>query len=60
MCLQNKSSHAAPCVSCVSEEVMVKEHQSVSLPGAMASSSAVGMTASMEIPRKRKGCMDNQ
>lgn len=42
------------------EEVMVKEHQSVSLPGAMASSSAVGMTASMEIPRKRKGCMDNQ
>ncbi|TNN57393.1 Aryl hydrocarbon receptor nuclear translocator-like protein 2 [Liparis tanakae] len=39
---------------------MLKEHQSVSLPGAMASSSAVAMTSSVEIPRKRKGCMDNQ
>uniref|UniRef100_A0A8C2Z7Q1 Basic helix-loop-helix ARNT like 2 n=1 Tax=Cyclopterus lumpus TaxID=8103 RepID=A0A8C2Z7Q1_CYCLU len=62
MCLQIKSSPAAHCVLCVSEEVLVKEHQSgsVSLPSAMTPSSAVGTTSSIEIPRKRKGCMDNQ
>ncbi|XP_068458815.1 aryl hydrocarbon receptor nuclear translocator-like protein 2 isoform X2 [Clinocottus analis] len=45
-----------------SAEVLVKENQSgsVSLPSAMTPSSAVGMSFSMEIPRKRKGSMDNQ
>ncbi|XP_075998310.1 aryl hydrocarbon receptor nuclear translocator-like protein 2 isoform X2 [Genypterus blacodes] len=33
---------------------------SVSLPGLMSPSSAVGMSLSMEMPRKRKGSMDNQ
>ncbi|XP_068578782.1 aryl hydrocarbon receptor nuclear translocator-like protein 2 isoform X2 [Cebidichthys violaceus] len=43
------------------EEVLVKENQSsVSLPSAMTPSSAVDMPFSTEIPRKRKGCMDNQ
>uniref|UniRef100_A0A8C2Z7K6 Basic helix-loop-helix ARNT like 2 n=1 Tax=Cyclopterus lumpus TaxID=8103 RepID=A0A8C2Z7K6_CYCLU len=41
----------------MSQEVLVKEHQSgsVSLPSAMTPSSAVGTTSSIEIPRKRKG-----
>ncbi|KAM6926055.1 aryl hydrocarbon receptor nuclear translocator-like protein 2 [Lycodopsis pacificus] len=43
------------------EEVLVKENQSsVSLPSAMTPSSAVDMSFSTEMPRKRKGCMDNQ
>ncbi|XP_018519686.1 aryl hydrocarbon receptor nuclear translocator-like protein 2 isoform X1 [Lates calcarifer] len=44
------------------EDVLVEENQSssVSLPGLMTPSSAAGMSLSMEMPRKRKGSMDNQ
>lgn len=53
---------ASHCVLCVSEDVLVEENQSssVSLPGLMTPSSAAGMSLSMEMPRKRKGSMDNQ
>ncbi|XP_062276209.1 aryl hydrocarbon receptor nuclear translocator-like protein 2 isoform X4 [Scomber scombrus] len=44
------------------EDVLVEENQnsSLSLPGVMTPSSATGMSFSMEMPRKRKGSMDNQ
>ncbi|TKS73290.1 Aryl hydrocarbon receptor nuclear translocator-like protein 2 [Collichthys lucidus] len=44
------------------EDVLVEENQcsSMSLPGLMTPSSAAGMSLSMEMPRKRKGSMDNQ
>ncbi|XP_019129203.2 aryl hydrocarbon receptor nuclear translocator-like protein 2 isoform X3 [Larimichthys crocea] len=43
-------------------DVLVEENQcsSMSLPGLMTPSSAAGMSLSMEMPRKRKGSMDNQ
>uniref|UniRef100_A0AAQ5Z9K6 Aryl hydrocarbon receptor nuclear translocator-like 2 n=1 Tax=Amphiprion ocellaris TaxID=80972 RepID=A0AAQ5Z9K6_AMPOC len=49
-------------VLCVSEDVLVEEKQSssVSLSSLMTPSSAVGMSLSMEMPRKRKGSIDNQ
>ncbi|XP_035520827.1 aryl hydrocarbon receptor nuclear translocator-like protein 2 isoform X2 [Morone saxatilis] len=44
------------------EDVLVEENQcsSMSLTGLMTPSSAAGMSFSMEMPRKRKGSMDNQ
>uniref|UniRef100_A0A8C4IEI1 Basic helix-loop-helix ARNT like 2 n=1 Tax=Dicentrarchus labrax TaxID=13489 RepID=A0A8C4IEI1_DICLA len=47
---------------CVSENVLVEENQcsSMSLTSLMTPSSAAGMSFSMEMPRKRKGSMDNQ
>ncbi|XP_026221534.1 aryl hydrocarbon receptor nuclear translocator-like protein 2 isoform X1 [Anabas testudineus] len=44
------------------EDVLVEESQSssVSLPSLMTPSSAAGMSLSLEMPRKRKGSMDNQ
>ncbi|XP_044049062.1 aryl hydrocarbon receptor nuclear translocator-like protein 2 isoform X4 [Siniperca chuatsi] len=44
------------------EDVLVEENHcsSVSLPSLMTPSSAAGMSLSMEMPRKRKGSMDNQ
>ncbi|XP_023151747.1 aryl hydrocarbon receptor nuclear translocator-like protein 2 [Amphiprion ocellaris] len=44
------------------EDVLVEEKQSssVSLSSLMTPSSAVGMSLSMEMPRKRKGSIDNQ
>ncbi|XP_054475624.1 aryl hydrocarbon receptor nuclear translocator-like protein 2 isoform X2 [Anoplopoma fimbria] len=44
------------------EEVLVEKNQSgsVALPSAMTQSSAVGLSFGMEMPRKRKGSMDNQ
>ncbi|XP_044049063.1 aryl hydrocarbon receptor nuclear translocator-like protein 2 isoform X5 [Siniperca chuatsi] len=43
-------------------DVLVEENHcsSVSLPSLMTPSSAAGMSLSMEMPRKRKGSMDNQ
>nr|XP_020467858.1 aryl hydrocarbon receptor nuclear translocator-like protein 1 isoform X4 [Monopterus albus] len=44
------------------EDVLVEENQSssVSLPSVMTPSSAAGMSLSVEMPRKRKGSVDNQ
>ncbi|XP_028440428.1 aryl hydrocarbon receptor nuclear translocator-like protein 2 isoform X3 [Perca flavescens] len=44
------------------EDVLVEENQSgsVSLPSLMTPSSAACMSLSMEMPRKRKGSLDNQ
>ncbi|XP_068168807.1 aryl hydrocarbon receptor nuclear translocator-like protein 2 isoform X2 [Antennarius striatus] len=44
------------------ENVLVEENQcsSMSLSGLMTSSSAAGFSLSMEMPRKRKGSIDNQ
>ncbi|XP_029908772.1 aryl hydrocarbon receptor nuclear translocator-like protein 2 isoform X3 [Myripristis murdjan] len=44
------------------EDVLVEESQShsVSLPSLMSPTSAAGMSVSMEMPRKRKGSIDNQ
>ncbi|KAK2842112.1 hypothetical protein Q5P01_012312 [Channa striata] len=44
------------------EDVLVEENQSssVSLPSLRTPSSAAGMSLSMEMPRKRKGSVDNQ
>ncbi|XP_053175081.1 aryl hydrocarbon receptor nuclear translocator-like protein 2 isoform X4 [Scomber japonicus] len=44
------------------EDVLVEENQnsSLSLSGMMTPSSSSGMSFSMEMPRKRKGSMDNQ
>ncbi|CAL8357000.1 unnamed protein product [Lota lota] len=43
------------------DELVVESHiHSVSLPSSMSPSVAAGMSSSMEMPRKRKGSMDNQ
>ncbi|XP_061773480.1 aryl hydrocarbon receptor nuclear translocator-like protein 2 isoform X3 [Nerophis ophidion] len=44
------------------ENVIVEENQmtSISLPSLMAPSSMVGMSLGLEMPRKRKGSVDNQ
>ena len=49
-------------ILCVSEDVLVEENQnsSLSLSAMMTPSSATGMSFSMEMPRKRKGSVDNQ
>lgn len=51
------------CVLCVSDDVLVmQENQcsSMSLISMMSPSSTAGMSLNMEMPRKRKGSMDNQ
>uniref|UniRef100_A0A671XIK1 Basic helix-loop-helix ARNT like 2 n=1 Tax=Sparus aurata TaxID=8175 RepID=A0A671XIK1_SPAAU len=49
-------------VLCVSDDVLVEENDcsSMSLSSLMTQSSALSMSLSMEMPRKRKGSMDNQ
>lgn len=48
-------------VLCVADDVLIEENQcnSMSLTSLMTPSSAAGLSLNLEMPRKRKGSMDN-
>lgn len=59
-CIDFHHISAPHYVSCVADDVLVEENQcsSMSVSSLVTTSSAAGMSLNMEMPRKRKGSMD--